>query len=146
MAAEEADIPVLQIGEALGLYYDLLQQSKELEQEVRLLRDRILRSLSDRRIDRIQADGYEAERQVRHHAPRLVEDKAEEILERHGRLEECMVQVLDVDRAREVIDELFRHGSISKDELPYIYVKPTEALLVHPLAPPEATREERRAA
>ncbi len=146
MAADAGKVPVLQLDDALEVYYDLLQQSKGIEQQVRLLRDRILQSLASRKIDRVQVDGYEAERQLRHHPPQLNEDRAAEILDRHGRLEECQVELLDPEKAREVIDELFQHGTISKDELPYIYVKPTEALVVHPLELPEAAREERRAA
>lgn len=144
MAANEGKVPVLEMGEALELYYDLLQQSKGMEQQVRLLRDRILQSLGSRRIDRVQIDGYEAERQLRHHPPQINDDLAVEVLERHGRLEECQVEVLDEEKTRQVIDELFEHGSISKDELPYVYVKPTEALVVRPLTVPEAVREERR--
>ncbi len=144
MAANEGKVPVLEMGEALELYYDLLQQSKGIEQQVRLLRDRILQSLGSRRIDRVQIDGYEAERQLRHHPPQINDDLAVEVLERHGRLEECQVEVLDEEKTRQVIDELFQHGSISKDELPYVYVKPTEALVVRPLTVPEAVREERR--
>jgi Ribonuclease G/E len=146
MAAKDGRVPVLDMSDALDLYYDLLQQSKGIEEQVRLLRDRILQALAARRIDRVQVDGYEAERQIRHHPPQLNEERAIEILERHGRLEECRVEVLDHEKAREVVDELFQHGSISKDELPYVYVKPTEALVVRSLKAPEAVREERRAA
>ncbi len=146
MRATDGKAPVLTMADALELYYDLLQQAKGMEQQVRLLRDRILQSLASRKIDRLQVDGYEAERQLRHHPPQLNEDRAAQILKSHGRLEECQVEVLDQQKATEVIEELFRHGAISKDELPYIYVKPTEALLVHPLELPEAAREERRVA
>ena len=146
MAANDGKAPVLNMADALELYYDLLQQAKGMEQQVRLLRDRILQSLASRKIDRLQVDGYEAERQLRHHPPQLNEDRANEILERHGRLEECQIETLDQEKARAVIDELFRHGAISKDELPYVYVKPTEALVVHHLElPAEVAPEEKRA-
>ncbi len=144
MAANEENVLVLEMGDALELYYDLLQQSKGMEQQVRLLRDKILQTLGSRRIDRLQIDGYEAERQLRHHPPQINEDRAIEILERHGRLEECQTEVLDEEKARQVIDDLFQHGAISKDELPFIYMKPTEALVVRHLAVPEAVQEERR--
>ncbi|MHB0868756.1 MAG: hypothetical protein ACYC66_01550 [Chloroflexota bacterium] len=146
MATNDGTAPVLNMGDALELYFDLLQQTKGMEQQVRLLRDRILHTLSSRRIDQLQVDGYEAERQLRHHPPQLNEDRAAQILESHGRLEECQVEVLDQEKARAVIDELFRHGSLSKDELPYVYVKPTEALVVNRVElPAEVEREVRRA-
>lgn len=147
MATNDGRAPVLNLADALELYYDLLGQSKEMDQQVRLLRDRILHSLSSRRIDRIQVDGYEAVRQLRHHPPQLNEERTAELLEEHGRLQECQVEVLDQEKARKVIDELFRHGALSKDELPYVYVKPTEALVVRRVeVPAEVAREERRAA
>ncbi len=147
MATNDGRAPVLQMADALELYYDLLQQSKDIDQQVRLLRDRIIQSLASRRVDRVQVNGLEAERQLRHHPPHLNEDRAVEILERHGRLEECQVEVLDEEKARAAIDELFRHGAIGKDELPYVYVKPTEALVVSRVelpVPAEVAREERR--
>ncbi|MGI5834981.1 MAG: hypothetical protein ACOX87_00640 [Chloroflexota bacterium] len=138
--------PVLEFDEAVQLYYDLLTQSKEMTEQVRLLRDKILRTLSAKKLERVQVDGYEAVRQIRHHPPQLNEDRAVEILEQHGRLEECQVEVLDEDKAREVIEDLFHHGALSKDELPYIYVKPTEALLVNKVQPEiEQIRERRKA-
>ncbi len=146
MATKDAKVPVLELEDALGLYYDLLNESKGILEQVRLLRDRILHVLSARKIDRIEANGYEAVRQVRHHPPRLNEQRAVEILERHGRLDECQVEVLDEDRAMAVIEDLFHHGALSKDELPYIYVRPTEALIVNRVQPEmEEVRERRRA-
>lgn len=145
MSTDEGRAPVLNLADALELYYDLLQQAKEMEQQVRMLRDRILYSLASRRIDRVEVDGYQAERQIRHHPPQLNEDRAAEILVKHGRLEECQVEVLDQEKARQVIEELFRHGALTKDELPYVYVKPTEALVIRRVEfPAEVAREERR--
>lgn len=145
MAANDARAMVLNLAEAVELYHDLLEQSKGMEQQVRLLRDRILDALSRIRADRVAVDGYEVERQLRHHAPQLNEELATEVLARHGRLEECQVEVLDQEKARAVIDELFQHGAISKDELPYIYVKPTEALVVRGVEARPAIEEVRRA-
>lgn len=130
MAVNVARIPTLSLADTIELYHDMLEQSKVMDQEVRLVRDRILRALASQRIDQIQSDGYEAIRQLRHHPPQLNEDRATEILREHGRLQECQVQVLDQEKARQAIEELFRHGALSKDELPYVYVKPTEALIV----------------
>lgn len=138
--------PVLDLDDALQLYYDLLNGSKGMMEQVRLLRDRILRTLSTHNLERVQVDGFEAIRQLRHHPPQLNEERATEILEMHGRLEECQVEVLDQEKAREIIEELFHQGTISKDELPYIYVKPTEALVVNRVQPEvEEIRERRRA-
>ncbi len=130
MATNDGRVPVLNLNDTLELYYGLLEKTKEMEQEVRLLRDRILHSLSERGIAKEQVDGYDVERQIRHHPPQLNEDLAIEILAKHGRLAECQVEVLDQEKAREVIDQLFRHGALTKNELPFIYVKPTEALVV----------------
>ncbi|MGE5618625.1 MAG: hypothetical protein ACM3US_05155 [Sphingomonadaceae bacterium] len=146
MSTKDGAAPVLTIDEAVELYFDLLQQSKGLEQQVRFLRDRILQSISSQRIDHLVVDGLEVERQVRHHPPQLNEDRAVQILAQHGRLEECQVEVLDQEKARAVIDELFRHGAISKDELPYIYVKPTQALVVRRVELPAAAEREERPA
>ncbi len=146
MAANIGKAAVLTMGEALELYYDLLQQSKGMEQQVRLLRDRILQAIASLKTDRVLIDGYEAERQLRHHPPQINEDQATRVLEAHGRLQECQTEVLDLEKAREVIEELLRHGAITKDELPYVHVKPTAALVVRHLALPEAAEEVRRAA
>ncbi len=150
MATEDGRVPVLNMADTLELYYDLLEQSKELEQQVRLLRDRILHAMSSRGLELVDTDGFEALRQLRHHPPQLNAERAEELLRDHRRLEECQVRRLDEEKTRQVIDELFRHGAISKDELPYVYVRPTEALIVRPRpAVPEvgvAEEEARRAA
>lgn len=138
--------PVLEFNEAVQLYFDLLNQSKGMMEQVRLLRDKILSTLSAQKLDRVEVDGFEAIRQIRHHSPQLNDELAAEILERHGRLEECQVQVLDEDKAKEVIEDLFHHGALSKDELPYIYVKPTEALVVNKVQPEIEQLKERRKA
>ncbi len=135
MATNDGRLQVLNLADALELYYDLLEQSKGLDQQVRLLRDRILSAMAARKISEAEVEGYEAVRQFRHHAPQLNEERAEELLGENGRLEECLVKRLDVEKARQVIEELFRHGALTKDELPYIYVKPTEALVVRRAEP-----------
>lgn len=146
MVNRDASEPVLDMAQSLDLYYDLLEHTKSLEEQLRMMRDRILSVLASRRLERVEADGYEAIRQLRHHPPRLNEERAEELLRDMGRLEECQVEVLDEERARQVIDELFQHGSISKDDLPYVYVKPTEALIVRPVEEvEEIARPARRA-
>ena len=145
VASDNTRVMVLNLAEAVELYHDLLEQSKGMEQQVRLLRDRILDALSSMGTDRVAVDGYEVERQLRHHAPQLNEELATDILARHGRLEECQVEVLDHEKARAVIDELFQHGAISKDELPYIYVRPTEALVVRSVEIRPTIEEVRRA-
>ncbi len=144
-ATEDSKAPVLELDEAIALYYDLLNQSKGMMEQVRLLRDRILRTLASKKVEQMQVDGYEVVRQLRHHPPQLNHELASDILEQHGRLAECQVEVLDEPKAREVIEELFHHGDISKDDLPYVYVKPTEALVVN-RAQPEVERatEQRR--
>lgn len=145
MGTNDGRVSVLNLADSLELYYDLLEHSKGLDQHIRMLRDGILRAMSERQLDQVQVDGYQASRQLRHHAPQLNEDLAAEILEQQGRLDECLVQALDEEKAREVIEELFRHGALSKDDLPYIYVKPTEALVVRPVeAAAERTEERRR--
>ncbi len=148
MATNDGRLQVLNLADALEVYHDLLEQSKELDQQVRLLRDRILQAMASRKLSQVEVDGYEVLRQFRHHAPLLNEEQARDLLRENGRLEECLVQQLDEDRAREVIDELFRHGRLAKDELPYVYVKPTEALVVRrtEAAPQAAEAEPRRAA
>ncbi len=142
MATNEREVAVLNLAGALELYSDLLEQAKDMDQQVRMLRDNILRAMALRRLDHVLADGYEAVRQLRHHAPQLNEDRAARILEEQGRLQECQVTSLDQERARAVIDELFRHGALSKDELPYVYVRPTEALIVRRVEVPEEVAEE----
>lgn len=137
-------VPVLELDDAVQLYFDLLTQSKETMEQVRLLRDKILTTLSAQKLDRVQVDGFEAIRQIRHHPPQLNEERAIEILESHGRLDECQIEVLDEDKARDVIEDLFHHGALSKDELPYIYVKPTEALVVNKVQPEIERIKERR--
>jgi hypothetical protein len=151
MAGTELDAPTIPLADAIQLYFNLLDETKGLEEQLRLLRGRILSTLAARKLDRVQADGVEVLRQVRHHPPRINIDMAEEILRQHGRLEECRVEMLDEEKARGVIDELFRHGSLSKDDLPYLYVKPTEALIVHEvremeIEEPREVRRIRRAA
>ncbi|HEX2924516.1 MAG TPA: hypothetical protein VHS28_10895, partial [Chloroflexota bacterium] len=76
--------------------------------------------------------------------PQIYPERAEEILQRYGRLDECQVEVLDEEKARKVLEELFRHGALTKDELPYLYIKPTEALVVRETE--EVARERPRVA
>ncbi len=146
MAATKLDAPVISLSDAIQMYRDLLEESKGIEGQLRLLRGKILGTLAAQRLDSVQVDGVEAMRQVRHHPPRLITDRAEEILRQHGRLEECQVETLDEERARDVIEDLFRHGALTREELPYIYVKPTEALIVREAVEivEEEPRQERR--
>ena len=145
MASDNKEMAVISLADALELYHDLVEQAKGMDQLVRVLRDGILEAMSARKLTQVRADGYEAVRQLRHHPPQIDEDRATEILQEHGRLEECQTVELDEEKARAVIEELFMHGALTKEELPYVYIKPTEALLVRLVAAPavEAEEEER---
>ncbi|HEX2923129.1 MAG TPA: hypothetical protein VHS28_03770, partial [Chloroflexota bacterium] len=57
MAATEVEAPVISLGDAIRMYYDLLEESRGLDEQLHLIRGRILAALAERRLDSIQVDG-----------------------------------------------------------------------------------------
>lgn len=125
---EEA--PVLSFEDALHLYIGLLEQSHALDQHLQVIRQELLRAMERLGITSVREEDFEVIRQVRHRGPRLDTEEAEALLERFGRLKECLVPQLDEDKARKVLDELKDTGKIAEAELPYEYPPESEVLVV----------------
>ena len=122
--------PDLSFEEVVQLYTGLLEQVKELDQHLKVLRQELLRTMDEMGIESVREDSLEVMRQVRHFAPRLDRDRAEALLRRHGRLQECLVTALDEDRAKQVLAELREQGRIAEGEMPLEYPPEREVLVV----------------
>lgn len=124
------EAPVLTLEESVALYRRLLDQAEQLDASTRELRDQILRTLADLDTSEVRVNGLEVIRQVRHRVPALIADKAESILRRFDRLQECLVPKLDEQKATQVLEELRAQGKISAAQMPFEYKPETEALIV----------------
>ncbi len=121
---------VLSFDDALHLYIALMEQSRQLDQHLQLIRQELLRAMEKLAITSVREADFEVIRQVRHRAPRMDTQKAEALLERFGRLKECLVPQLDEEKARKVLDELSAAGKIPKEQLPYEFPPESEILIV----------------
>jgi phage shock protein A len=127
------DLAALSLGESLDLYAALREQSQQLEARVRALRDRILAVMVQHDLEQVQHGSYEVVRQVRRTPPKLDVERAREILEHHRRLKDCMVETMDVAKARQVLDEMVAAGDISRRDIPLQPGRMVEALIVRPI-------------
>ena len=128
-----AETPVLDLAEATRTYALLLAQSRQLQETLDDLRERILRAMERTGVDELDVDGHRAIRQVRRFAPRLDEARAEALLRAAGRLEEAQRTVFDLAKARQVLEELCAQGEIREDDLPYGEPRAVEALIIRPI-------------
>lgn len=122
--------PVIDLADAVRMYATLQEQARQLGTIMEDLRGRILRALENADVEHLDVDGLRVVRQIRHFAPQLNVEEASHLLEREGRLREAQRLVLDADRAREVLDQLYVQGRISRAELPFSEARTVEALLV----------------
>lgn len=122
--------PILNLEQIVFLYAGLLEQTRQLDELLEVLREQILRAMNELGIKSVREDEFEVIRQIRHRAAKLDEKKAEALLLRFGRLEECLTPQLDEQKVRQVLEELRAAGRIPEDQMPYVPVPESEALIV----------------
>lgn len=127
---QPAELPILDLAEGVQVYRDLLNQGRQLEAIKDDLRGRILRAMDRAGIEDFRTNGVEAIRQVRHFPAQLNQGEAEKILQREGRLKEAEKTVIDPEKAKEILDQLYVQGKIGKGQLPYTEPREVEALIV----------------
>ncbi|MBI2953392.1 MAG: hypothetical protein HYY30_03700 [Chloroflexi bacterium] len=126
--------PVLTLEEALHLYIGLMEQSRQLGEHVQMIRTELLRTMDKLGIKSVREPDFEVIRQVRRRAPKIDYEKAEALLQRFGRLRECLVPRLDEEKVQKVVDELVAKGEISEEQAPYTYTPESEVLIVRKVA------------
>ena len=122
--------PVFTLEEAIQLYIGLLEQARQLDQHLKVIRAELLRTMDGLGIQSVHQENLEILRQVRHYPPRLDRAKAEALLRQFGRLHECLVTELDENKARQTLEELRQQGRISEQQLPFEVLPESEVLIV----------------
>ncbi|HEY8475779.1 MAG TPA: hypothetical protein VIN09_02795 [Chloroflexota bacterium] len=125
-----SETPILDLAEGVRVYLDLMDQGRRLQAVMDELRERIVRAMERIGVDDFYADGVHAVRQIRRFPPQLDEARAAELLAREGLLDQAERRVLDPERARRLIDELYAEGRLRREELPYTPAREVEALVV----------------
>jgi hypothetical protein len=126
----QGEAPVLDLAEGLQVYFDLLNQTRQLQAITEELRGRLLRAMETMGLFDFESDGIQAVRQVRHLPARLDRREAERILREEVRLAEAQSPMLDPEKAREALDDLYVKGKLKKEELPYAEPRDVEVLIV----------------
>lgn len=133
MKGRPAEAPVLDLAEGVRVYLSLQNQSRELNAVMEQLRVRLLEAMERTNLDEFFTDGIQTIRQMRRLPPKLNQEQAEKILRREGRLREAQHLVLDPDKARQVLDDLYSRGKIEQRELPYREPREVPVLIVRPV-------------
>jgi hypothetical protein len=122
--------PVVNLEQIVGVYAGLMEQTRQLDELLTVIRDQILRAMRELEVRSIRDEEYEVIRQIRHRPAKLDQQKAEVLLKRFDRFNECVISQLDDQKVRTLVEELLANGSIGEDEVPYGPESKSEVLVL----------------